>query len=77
MRIEVQVPLDTDPNKFDEIMETAAKKHGYVLMRRSRMPINYTSTIVVDQRDVLEGLERTAYISLAADLYKLKPGEQG
>ncbi len=69
MRIEVQVPVDTDPMRFDDLMQEAAKKHGYVLMRRSGMPIDFTATIIEP------GAPGKPYLALSAELYKLKEGE--
>jgi hypothetical protein len=73
MRIEVQVPVDTDPMKFDDLMQEAAKKHGYILHRRSNMPIDFHATIV-EPNENFSGSTRP-YLTLSAELYQLKKGE--
>lgn len=71
MRIEIQVPLETHPNEFDKLMEEAAKPYGYIIQRRSNMPVGYTATIVVP-RDPTS----VPYYALSAELYKLKEGDR-
>lgn len=79
MRIEVHVPVDTNPDRFDDLMMEEAKKHGYVLMRRSGMPVDFTATIVVERgfRHNINGdqVSPDTYLALSADLYKLREGE--
>lgn len=71
MRIEVQVPVDEnpDPNSFDGLMNEAAQKYGYVVQKRSGMPVDYTCTIV----EPYDGTR--PYYAISALLYKLKEGE--
>lgn len=78
MRIEVRVPVDADPDTFDAVLSHAAPM-GYVLQRRSGMPIDFTSTIVVEPGQRKNGVgdlvPADTYLALSAELYKLKPGE--
>lgn len=78
MRIEIRVPVDTDPSEFDTVLSHAAPM-GYVLQRRSGMPVDFTATIVVEtgnrKNRVGDLVPADTYLALSAELYKLKEGE--